>query len=48
MSIDALIRKFIKAAKPLLEEMTSNNYRWSSERATLKKGGIYDINKADI
>jgi len=30
----ALMGKSIKAAKTLLEEMASNNYHWSSERAT--------------
>ena len=32
----ALIGKSIKGAKALLKEMTSNNYHWSNERATLK------------
>ena len=35
---DALMGKSIEAAKALLEEMASNNYHWSSERATPKKG----------
>ena len=30
----ALIGKSIDAAKALLEDMTFNNYHWSSERAT--------------
>lgn len=33
--------KFIEAAKALLEEMTSNNYHWSSERATSKASSHY-------
>jgi len=35
----ALIGKSIEAAKALLEEMTSNNYHWSSDRATPQRGG---------
>jgi len=34
----ALMSKSIKAAKALLEEMASNNYHWSSERTTPKRG----------
>jgi len=40
----ALMGKSIEAARALLEEMASNNYHWSSERATLKRsGGKYNI-----
>ena len=35
----ALMGKSIEAAEALLEEMASNNYHWSSERATPKRGG---------
>jgi len=35
----ALMGKSIDTAKALLEEMASNNYHWSSERATPKRGG---------
>jgi len=31
--------KSIEAVKALLEEMTSNNYHWTSDRATLQRGG---------
>ena len=31
--------KSIKAAKPLLEEMASNNYHWSSDQVTPQRGG---------
>jgi len=49
MSVDtvaggALMGKSIEAAKALLEEMASNNYHWSSERAAPKRAsGIYGI-----
>ena len=33
----SLMRKSIDAAKTLLEEMTSNNYHWYSERAILRR-----------
>jgi len=33
----ALMVKSIEVAKALLDEMTSNNCHWSSERATLKR-----------
>jgi len=33
----ALMGKSIEAAKALLEDMASNNYHWSSERATPKR-----------
>lgn len=33
----ALMGKSIEAAKALLEDMASNNYHWSSERAAPKK-----------
>jgi len=39
---DALMGKSIEAAKALLEEMTSNNYHWSSERAT-PGGAVADM-----
>ena len=35
----AFMGKLIKAAKVLLEEMASNNYRWVSDRATLQRSG---------
>jgi len=35
----ALMGKSIEAAKALLEEMASNNYHWSSDRATPQRGG---------
>jgi len=36
--------KSIEAAKALLEEMFSNNYHWSSERATpWRGGGRYEV-----
>jgi len=31
--------KSIEAAKLLLEEMASNNYHWTSDRATPQRGG---------
>jgi len=41
---EALMGKSIDAAKALLEEMTSNNNHWSSERATTRRSsGKYDI-----
>jgi len=54
MSIDAiiggvLIGKSIEVARALLEEMASNNYHWSSERATLKRtNGIYKLDAIDL
>ena len=54
MSVDAaaggaLMGKLIEAAKALLEEMASNNYHWSSERAAPKKAsGIYGIDAVDM
>ena len=44
ISVDAVARgalmgKSIEAAKALLEEMASNNYHWSSKRATPRRGG---------
>ena len=40
----SLMGKSIDAAKALLEEMTSNSYHWSSERACLRRGtGKYDV-----
>ena len=35
----AFMGKFIEAAKALLEEMTSNNYHWGSDKATPQRGG---------
>jgi len=35
----ALMGKLIEAAKALLEEMASNNYHWTSDRATPQRGG---------
>jgi len=36
--------KSIEVAKALLEEMASNNYHWSSERATPRRsGGKFDV-----
>jgi len=49
MSVDAasgggLMDKSIEVAKTLLEEMASNNYHRSSERATPRRsGGKYDV-----
>jgi len=44
-----LIGKSIEAAKALLEGMTSNNYHWSSERASSKKSSdIYDVDTVDF
>jgi len=41
--------KSIKAANALLEEMTSNNYHWSSKRAAPKRAnGIYGIDAVDL
>ena len=34
-----LVGKSVDAAKALLEEMASNNYHWSSDRATPQRGG---------
>jgi len=54
MSIDAAARgdlmgKSVEVAKALLENMDTNNYHWSSERAPLRKGsGKYDINTVDM
>jgi len=54
MSIDvaaggALMGKSVEAAKALLEEMTSNNYHCSSERATPKRtGGVYGVDVVDL
>ena len=49
MSVDtaagkALIGKSSEALNALLEEMTSNNYHWSSKRASPRRsGGKYDV-----
>ena len=49
ISMDAAMRgaptgKSIDAAKILLEEMASSNYKWSSKRATPKRsGGRYEV-----
>ena len=41
--------KSIEAVKALLEEMVSNNYHWSSERATPRRsGGIYDTDTMSL
>jgi len=41
--------KSIEAAKALLEDMTSNNYHWSSERASSKKSSDkYDVDTVDF
>jgi len=54
MSIDVvassvLMRKSIKAAKALLEDVATNNYNWSNERATLKRSSEkYDIDAVDM
>jgi len=41
--------KSIEVAKALLEEMASNNYHWSNERATLKRASeIYGIDAVDL
>jgi len=54
MSVDAaaggmLMGKSIEAAKALLEEMASNNYHWSSERATPKRAsGVYAVDAVDL
>jgi len=49
LQLTVLHRKPIKAARTLLEEMTSNNYHWSSERASLKRsGGKYGVNAMDL
>ena len=43
------MRKSIDVAKVLLEEMTYNNYRWSSESATPKRsGGKYDVDAVTL
>ena len=33
------MEKSIEVAKALLEEMASNNYHWTSDRATPQRGG---------
>jgi len=54
MSVDAvaggaLMGKSIEAAKALLEEMASNNYHWSSERAAPKRtSGVYGVDAMDL
>ena len=54
MSIDvaagsALMGESIEVARALLEDMATNNYHWSNERAPLRKGGDkYDINAVDM
>jgi len=41
--------KSIEAAKTLLEEMTSNNYHWLSERTTPKKSvGRYEVDAVTL
>ena len=54
MSIDAtaggaLMQKSIETTRALLEEMPSNNYHWSSERATLKRtSGVYAVDAINL
>ena len=54
MSIDAaagsvLMGKSIEAARALWEEMVSNNYHWSAERATLNwTNGVYGADAMDL
>jgi len=41
--------KSIKAARALLEEMTSNNYHWSSKRVISKRTSrVYGVNAVDL
>jgi len=41
--------KSIEAAKASWEEMTSNNYHWSSERATPRRnGGKYEVDAVTL
>jgi len=43
------MRKSIEAARALLEEMISNNYHGSSERATPKRtSGVYGVDVVDL
>jgi len=45
----ALMRKLIEAAKALLEEMASNNYHLSTERAIPKRSsGRYEVDVATL
>jgi len=45
----ALMGKSIEVAKTLLEEMASNNYHWSSERAAQKKSsGRYEVDAVTL
>ena len=45
----ALLGRFIEAVKALLEEMASNNYHWSSERATPKRAsGVNGVDVVDM
>jgi len=49
MSLQALIGKSIEATKVLLEEMTSNNYHWASDRATMQRvGGKYLVDAVTL
>jgi len=54
MSVDvaaggAPMGKSVEAMKALLEEMTSNNYHWSSERATPKRtNGVSEVDAVDL
>jgi len=54
ISVDAAARgvlmgKSIKTTKALLEEMTSNNYYWSSERATPRRGsGRHEVDAVTL
>jgi len=45
----ALIGKSIEVAKALLEDMASNNYHWSSERASPKRdGGRHEVDAVTL
>jgi len=45
----ALMGKSIEAGKVLLEEMASNNYHWSSPRATPRRsGGKYNVDAVTL
>ena len=38
-----LVGKLINKAKALLQDITSNNYHWASERGQPKQGGGHEI-----
>ena len=43
------MEKSIEVTKALFEEMASNNYYWSSERASLKEiSGEYNVDAVDF